>query len=53
MAVEELPTTTAAVTLAVEESVTAMVALAVEESVAVAVIVAAVVVSGGCDCCLL
>ena len=52
MAVEELPTTTAAVTLAMEESVTAMVALAVEESVAVA-IVAAVAVVDGCDCCLL
>ena len=52
MAVEELPTTTAAVALAVEESVTAMVALAVEESVAVA-IVAAIAVADGCDCCLL
>ena len=52
MAVEELPTTTAAVALAVEELVTAMVALAVEESVAV-VVVAAVAVADGCDCCLL
>ena len=51
VAVEE--SAAAAVELAVEESATATVALAVEESVAVAVIVAAVVVSGGCDCCLL